>query len=143
VNPYSAYATANVMTNEQDKGKILVKVLKALVERIGGVKVLIAQKRYDAKYEELNRITNIIQILNDSLDMSFGEIPKNLSSLYMYVSRRLIEVHSTLDPKTLDECKKIIRDLAEGFEAAEQGERRAKSVAHAEPVRQFSGCATV
>ena len=118
MNPYSAYARAHELVDENDKRKILVKVLRALPEKIEGVKLLIAQKRYEKKYHELTKITMVIEILDQSLDMSFGEIPKNLSALYGYLIRRLTEVHATLDIKTLDECKEIISRIGEGFAEA-------------------------
>ncbi len=65
--------------------------------------------------DELTKITMILEILDQSLDMSFGEIPRNLSNLYRYLIKRLTEVHATLDTKTLDECKEIICRIGEGF----------------------------
>jgi flagellar biosynthetic protein FliS len=126
VNPYSAYARANVMTDEHDKGKILIKVLEALCEKIEGVKALIAQKKYDRKFEELSRMTVILEVLDTSLDMSAGEIPRNLSSLYGYLIKRLREVHQTLDSNTLDECKTILMKLLEGFTEAYHTEKEAR-----------------
>ena len=127
VNPYNAYARANVMTDEQDKGKILIKVFEALCEKVESVKALIAQKKYDRKFEELSRITVILEILDASLDMSVGEIPKNLSSLYGYLIKRLREVHVSLDVNTLDECKMILTKLLEGFTGAYQAEKEAQA----------------
>ena len=89
MNPYSAYAAATMMTDEHDKGKILLTVLETLTRKIEEVKMLIAQKKYEKKYEELTRIVQALQILDASLDMSLGEIPKNLSLLYGYLMRRL------------------------------------------------------
>ena len=57
----------------------------------------------------------VIEILDHSLDMSFGEIPGNLSALYRYLIKRLTEVHATLDIKTLDECNEIIGRIRDGF----------------------------
>ena len=127
VNPYNAYARANVMTDEQDKGKILIKVFEALCEKIEGVKALIAQKKYDRKFEELSRMTVILEILDASLDMSVGEIPMNLSSLYGYLIKKLREVHVTLDTNTLDECKSILTKLLEGFTEAYHAEKEARA----------------
>ena len=121
MNPYNAYARASDLVDEDDKRKILMKVLRALPEKIEGVKLLIAQKNYEKKYHELTKITMVLEVLDQSLDFSFGEIPRNLSSLYNYLIRRLTEVHATLDIKTLEECKDIISKIAEGFfEANEQ-----------------------
>lgn len=124
MNPYNAYAQAHELVDDSDKRKILLKVLRALPEKIEGVKLLIAEKKYEKKYHELTKITMAIEILDQSLDRSFGEIPRNLSSLYRYLIKKLTEVHATLDVKTLDECKEIIGRISEGFfEAYEQLKR--------------------
>ena len=118
MNPYNAYSRAHELVDQTDKRKILLKVLRALPEKIDAVKVLIAEKNYEKKYHELTKITMVIEILDQSLDMSFGEIPRNLSALYRYLIKRLTEVHATLDPKTLDECKEIIGKIGAGFAEA-------------------------
>jgi len=118
VNPYNAYSRAHELVDQTDKRKILLKVLSALPEKIDAVKVLIAEKKYEKKYHELTKITMVIEILDRSLDMSYGEIPRNLSALYRYLIRRLTEVHATLDAKTLDECKEIIGRIGNGFAVA-------------------------
>ena len=133
MNPYSAYAAATMMTDEHDKGKMLLKVLRDPHRKIEEVKVLIGQKKYEKKYEELTHIVQALQILDASLDMSLGEIPKNLSLLYGYLMRRLQEVHASLDIGTLDECKSILATISEGFaEAYRTEKRRTRTVAGAE-----------
>jgi flagellar biosynthetic protein FliS len=125
MNPYNAYASAKMMTDEHDKGKVLLKALRTLIERIDDVKVLIAEKKYEKKYQELTRIVQAIQLLNASLDMSLGEIPKNLSLLYQYLMRRLQGVHASLDIATLDECKSILASITEGFAQAYRADKKA------------------
>lgn len=120
MNPYNAYTRAGELVDENDKKRVLVKVLRALPEKIEGVKLFIDQKNYEKKYRELSRITMILEILDQSLDTSLGEIPQNLSLLYRYLIKRLTEVHATLDVKTLDECKEIIGNIADGFFAANE-----------------------
>jgi flagellar secretion chaperone FliS len=118
VNPFNAYTKAHELVDDNDKRKVLVKVLRTLPEKIDGIKVLIDQKKYERKYEELTKITMVLSILDQSLDMSYGEIPQNLSALYQYLIRRLNEVHSTLDAKILDECRTIIGQISDGFAEA-------------------------
>jgi len=127
VNPYSAYSRAHELVDQTDKRKILLKVFRALPEKIELVKLLIAQKKYERKFHELTKITMVIEMLDQSLDMSFGEIPRNLSSLYRYLIKRLTEVHATLDPKTLDECKEIIGKIGDGFTEAYEKLKRDQS----------------
>ncbi len=138
MNPYSAYARASELVDDNDKRKILVKVLRALPEKIEGVKLLIAQKNYEKKCQELTKITMVLEILDQSLDFSFGEIPRNLSDLYRYLIGRLTEVHATLDTKTLDECKEIIGKIGDGFfEAFEQLRKSQSSQPRSEPVQSI------
>lgn len=118
MNPYSAYSKARELVDDDDKRKVLVKVLRALPEKMDNVKLLIGQGEYEKKYHELTKITMVLSILDQSLDMSFGEIPQNLSALYRYLIKRLTEVHSTLDTRTLDECKEIIGQIGDGFAEA-------------------------
>jgi flagellar biosynthetic protein FliS len=99
-------------------------VLETLTKKLDEVKVLISQKKYERKYEELTKITQALQILNASLDMSLGEVPKNLSLLYDYLMRRLQEVHTSLDLGTLDECKSILAAISEGFTEAYRTEEK-------------------
>jgi flagellar protein FliS len=133
MNPYNAYAAATTMTDGHDKGKILLMVLETLTRKIDEVKVLISQKKYEKKFEELTRIVQTIQVLDASLDMSLGEVPKNLSLLYGYLVRRLQEVHVSLDISTLDECKSILTTISEGFtEAYRTEKKRTHTVAGAE-----------
>ncbi len=129
MNPYSAYTQARELVDDQDKEKVLVTVLRALPERIEGVKLCIAQKKYEKKFQELTKITMALEMLDQSLDMSFGELPKNLSSLYRYLINKLTEVHRTLDIKTLDECKAILGNIADGFVQAYEKLKK-------EPMRQ-------
>ena len=133
MNPYNAYAAATTMTDGHDKGKILLMVLETLTRKIDEVKMLISQKKYEKKFEELTRIVQTIQVLDASLDMSLGEVPKNLSLLYDYLVRRLQEVHASLDISTLDECKSILATISEGFtEAYRTEKKRIHTVAGAE-----------
>jgi flagellar protein FliS len=137
MNPYSAYAAATMMTDEHDKGKILLTVLESLTRKIEEVKMLIAQKKYEKKCEELTKIVQALQILDASLDMSLGEIPKNLSLLYGYLMRRLQEVHATLDISALDECKSILATISEGFAEAYRTVRRGARTAVAAETRSL------
>lgn len=127
MNPYNAYSRAQELVDETDKQHVLVKVFSVLPDMIERVKVDIAQKHYESKYQELSRITRILEVLNQSLDMSCGEIPDQLSELYGYLIKRLRSVHVSLDIAVLDECKKILGNMAEGL--AQAYERSKRSVA--------------
>ena len=127
MNPYEAYRTADRNVNLDDKPLVLLKVYQALLEKIEAVKYAIENQDYLVKDRELSKITTAIEILDNSLDYSYGEIPKNLSGLYVYLLRRLRSIQFSLDIKSLDECKTLLTKIYEGFEGAYEKEKRKQS----------------
>jgi flagellar protein FliS len=127
MNPYEAYRNVERSVNMDDKPKVLLKVYQILLEKLEIVKHAIENQNYLVKDHELSKITTAIEILDSSLDYSYGEIPKNLSSLYMYLLRRLRSVQFNLDVKGLDECKSLLAKINEGFEGAYEKEKLKQS----------------
>jgi flagellar secretion chaperone FliS len=124
MNPYQAYKNVESSVNLDDKPKVLLKVYQILLEKLEIVKHAIENQNYLVKDRELSKIRTAIEILDSSLDRSYGEIPRNLSSLYLYMLRRLRNVQFSLDVKGLDECKSLLAKINEGFEMAYEKERR-------------------
>lgn len=124
MNPYEAYRNVERSVNIDDKPKVLLKVYQILLEKLEIVKYAIENQDYMVKDRELSKITTAIEILDSSLDHSYGEIPRNLSSLYSYLIRRLRNVQFSLDVKGLDECKSLLSKIKEGFEGAYEKEKR-------------------
>jgi flagellar protein FliS len=124
VKGYSAYADANAIVDDEDKGKLLIKVFQAILAKLDLVKQYIERREYEKKYEELSKVITAIEVLNSSLDMSYGEIPHNLSLVYEYLMKRLREVHRSPDAKSIAECRKILSEISDGFIAAYESEKK-------------------
>jgi flagellar secretion chaperone FliS len=127
MNPYMAYTTANNNVDEDNKPKLLLKAYQLMLDKIDLVKIAIQKKDVEKKYEELTKLTMAIEVLDSSLDMSQGDVAKNLSALYEYLVRRLTGVHASRDLKVLEECRDIVKQLNEGFLMAYNKERKEKS----------------
>jgi len=127
MNTYAAYRTVDNNVDEDNKPKLLLKVFQNILDRISFVRAAIEHNDYERKYSELSRIKMLLEILDSSLDMSYGEIPQNLSSLYRYIIQRLEEVHRTCDIDILEECKRLIGNIHEGFTHVYESETRGKS----------------
>ncbi len=132
---YAAYSAASRAVDEENKPRILLTVYEGILDKFEIVKSAIEKKDFETKYRELSKITTIIDILTSSLDMSQGVIPRNLASLYDYIGRRILEVHTSLDTGIIDECKSIISNLHEGFAKAYEAERKKERVDHPVPER--------
>jgi flagellar protein FliS len=127
MNPYQAYRNVERSVDLDDTPKVLLKVYQILLEKLEIVKHAIENQNYLVKDRELSKITTAIEILDSSLDHSFGEIPKNLSSLYLYLLRRLRNVQFSLDVKGIDECKSLLTKIYEGFQGAYENEKAKRS----------------
>ena len=62
----------------------------------------------------------IIDELNNSLDMSQGEIAVQLRALYLYCKRVLIRANIETDPTGIDEVVKLLAELREAWNEIQQ-----------------------
>lgn len=132
MSAYAKYSKANDLVDYEDKPKLLLKVYEAMLDKIDIVRTTIEKKDYERKYLELSKVSNVLEILDASLDMSMGEIPKNLSGIYRYLLKRLNEVHRSCDDKILEECRHLIGSIYDGFlKAYEKESVNARSSVHA------------
>lgn len=74
------------------------------------------------KYEALGRATEILVVLNSTLNMERGgEIAKNLREIYEALISDIVRITAKGDePETLKKMVKILSDLKEGWEEAEK-----------------------
>jgi flagellar secretion chaperone FliS len=131
MNPYQAYSDANNNIDEENKPRLLLKVYESMLDRIDIAKTAIKKQDFKKKYEELTKLTTVLEVLDSSLDFSQGDqIAKNLSDLYQYVVRQLLAVHVNNDLQILDECRALLVRLNEGFTEAYRREtgRRQESI---------------
>ena len=134
---YAKYSKADNLVDSEDKPKLLLKVYEAIMDRLDIVRIMVEKKDFEKKYVELSKVTNVLEILDASLDMSMGEIPKHLSDIYRYIVKRLNEAHRSCDVKILDECRHLIENIHEGFLKAYEKESENRRVKLHEPLRGF------
>jgi flagellar secretion chaperone FliS len=119
---YTAYSTVDNNVDDNNKPKLLLKVYQSMLDKIAIVKFAIEHNDFEKKYIELTKVITVLEILNSSLDTTYGEITNNLSGLYQYLIGRLASVHGSCEVETLEECKSILARINEGFVAAYQNE---------------------
>jgi flagellar protein FliS len=74
----------------------------------------------------VGRVTAIVNELNATLDMDAGgEIAENLRSIYLFVTRHLLNSVAENDPQKLREAMNMLMDLREAFAEASKGARAA------------------
>ena len=123
VQQYRAYVTADNFIDGTNKPKLLLKVYEKLLLGLDTAKVAIECKDFEKKHTSLSNVRLLIGALDSSLDMTYGAIPQNLSALYQYLLKRVADVNQSLDVTILDECKKLVQTLLEGFAEAYSAEK--------------------
>lgn len=65
--------------------------------------------------DRLRRAEAIIDELNFSLDMSHGEVPERLRSIYLFCKRHLLEATIANDPDAMEAVIALLADLRESW----------------------------
>ncbi len=96
----------------------LVQLLyQGMLERIARSKGLMDAKDIGGKGKAIGETISIIQYMRGTLDMEKGgEISVNLSNLYEYIERRLLEANLNNDKVILDEVSGLILDIKSAWD---------------------------
>jgi len=74
-----------------------------------------------AAMRNAQRAIAIIDELNFSLDMSYGEVPEQLRAIYLFHKRRLVEAVIAQDPESVEIVAELLRQLADAFSQIADG----------------------
>ena len=61
------------------------------------------------------RAIEIIDELNFSLDMSYGEVPEQLRAIYLFHKRQLVQAVVARDAEAVETVAELLRELADAF----------------------------
>jgi flagellar protein FliS len=68
-----------------------------------------------AAMRNVQRAVAIIDELNFSLDMSYGEVPERLRSIYLFHKRELVQACIARDPGAIEVVAALLRELGDAF----------------------------
>lgn len=113
-NPYAAYDTA---VTTADPVTLTTMLYDGAVKAVRKARIHFESNNREGFLRETNRAYLIVGELLATLDMEQGELPKQLSSIYTYCMRLLIQ--STLgDVTKLDEVETHISKIGEAWKSA-------------------------
>jgi flagellar protein FliS len=106
MNPYKAYRNASHTVN---KTRQVVMIYDGAIRFLQQAADAIEQKDYEARYNKLIRVSDIITGLQACLDFQAGGNPaKILYDFYSSVDARIFALHRTND---IEACRAIIADM--------------------------------
>ena len=114
---YAAVGTQTGVT-EATPHRLIQMLLDGALDKIARAKGAMQRREIAEKGSCINSASSIILGLHDSLDMEAGgEMAANLSNLYDYMIRRLMEGHAANDMDALDEVASLLREIKRGWDA--------------------------
>ena len=105
-----AYKT-NILEAEMsvaDPHRVIQLMMNGLLERLAMAKGAIDRKDYEAKAVAISKAQAIINGLQDSIDMTQGEISERLYALYDYMKQRVMDASINMDKQPLDEVANLM-----------------------------------
>jgi flagellar secretion chaperone FliS len=117
MNPYStakqAYTESSVLTAPPER--LVVMLYDGAIRFLRQAGMAMRNDNRDIALVRIQRAEAIINELNVSLDMSQGEISRQLRSIYLFSKRHLTEALIERDPDKVDEVVKLLSELREAW----------------------------
>ena len=118
MNPYAAaraaYTESSVLTASPER--LVVMLYDGAIRFLYAGATAAREGRRDVARDRLRRAQAIIDELNRSLDMSQGQIARNLRDLYNFCSRHLIDSTLNANPDGYEQVAKLLSELREAWE---------------------------
>jgi len=125
VNPYAtvkqAYARSSVLT--ASPGQLVVMLYDGAIRFLRqSAEHMRAGNREQAR-ERMRRAEAVIDELNWSLDLGYGEVAQRLRAIYLFSKRQLIRANLDSDPAPIEGVARMLSELREAFaQAAERAD---------------------
>lgn len=103
---------------DADPHQLISIIFKHILANIAIASGAITRKEIENKGKCITKAIALVGELQDSLDMDQGgEISSGLFELYDYIIRCLLQANLDNDCEKLDEVKKLITEIKEGWDA--------------------------
>ena len=114
-----AYTEAAVLTAPPER--LVVMLFDGALSFLARSAAAIRAGQAQAAMKNVQRAVAIIDELNFSLDMSYGEVPERLRAIYLFHKRHLVQACIAQDADAIDLVAGLLRELAEAFERIADG----------------------
>lgn len=125
-NPYQKYQQQSVMT--MTPGEMLLKLYDEVITQLSAARQFNDQRDIAGANAAFQKAQRILRYLDATLDPQY-EISANLSALYDYFIRRLMEANARKDNAPVDEVLPMIAELRDTFYQADRASRSTATAA--------------
>ncbi|HEY4561134.1 MAG TPA: flagellar export chaperone FliS [Lysobacter sp.] len=135
INAYASQYRQTAVSSavlDADPHRLVALMFNGVRERLQLAAACIDAGNVARKGQAITEASTIVGHLDGSLNMEAGgEIAQNLSALYEYVQRRLLQANVTNDASILVECDGLIADIESAWSAIAPGAAPARMAAGA------------
>ena len=82
---------------------------------IGVALQAIGRSDYELKGKMISKSIAVVNGLKDCLNLSHGELPKNLHDLYEYMVEKLFKANLTADMEAIEEIQSLLKTIRESW----------------------------
>jgi flagellar protein FliS len=136
MNPYAsarqAYTESSVLTASPEQ--LVVMLYDGAIRFLRQSAEAMRVGNRELSRNRMGRAEQVIDELNYSLDMSYGEVPANLRGIYLFAKRQLIRANLDGDPSRIDGVTRMLADLRESWGTIAEYVEEARSAEAGHPV---------
>jgi flagellar protein FliS len=129
--PASAYRTNAVLTASSTQ--LIVMLYDGARRFLHQAGVAMAEKDIATAHNKLRAAEHILRHLRNTLDMSQGEIPANLASIYSFSLRQCQKARFEQNPKLLEQVSALLGQLRSSWATIAEREQRGELSAAPQP----------
>ncbi len=107
-----------------DPHRVIQMLMQGLLERLAQSKGAIERRDYAAKSSAISRAMAIINGLQDSLDLSYGQVPQDLYALYDYMKTRLMDASRAMEIQPIDEVVGLMVTIKSAWDQIPESEKQ-------------------
>ncbi len=123
ISAYKNVAAHSVVLEAQPQ-ELVTLLLDGALGRLAQARVQITSGQKSLKAGNLHRVVKIIDELSMSLNEERGgEIARNLSGLYDYMSGRVLHANIHDDVQAIDEVSRLLTEIRTGWAAAQASQQ--------------------
>lgn len=107
-----------------DPHRVIQMLMQGLLERLAQAKGAIERRDFSGKSTAISKAMAIINGLQDSLDLSYGQIPQDLYALYDYMKDRLMDASKNMDCEAIDEVANLMITIKSAWDNIPDAEKQ-------------------
>jgi flagellar protein FliS len=110
----NAYTTSSILTAPPER--LVVMLYDSAIRFVSQAAAAVEAGDLRLATQRVQRVDAILDELNLSLDMSHGELPERLRSIYLFCKRHLVESLLRKDPEGLRVVSGLLAELRDAWE---------------------------